>query len=72
MNIRMDKTPLITNDAVVFGLLMLILAAVFVTSTSKKTGWQKFYKYIPSVLLCYFIPSIFNTLGIISGDESQL
>ena len=68
----MDKTPLITNDAVVFGLLMLILAAVFVTSTSKKTGWQKFYKYIPSVLLCYFIPSIFNTLGIISGDESQL
>ncbi|GAB3331876.1 DUF819 family protein [Marivirga atlantica] len=68
----MDKTPLITNDAVVFGLLMLILAAVFVTSTSEKTGWQKFYKYIPSVLLCYFIPSIFNTLGIISGDESQL
>jgi uncharacterized membrane protein len=68
----MYKTPLITNDAVVFGLLMLILAAVFVTSTSKKTGWQKFYKYIPSVLLCYFIPSIFNTLGIISGDESQL
>ncbi|WP_236664898.1 DUF819 family protein [Marivirga atlantica] len=72
MSIRMDKTPLITNDAVVFGLLMLILAAVFVTSTSEKTGWQKFYKYIPSVLLCYFIPSIFNTLGIISGDESQL
>jgi len=68
----MDKTPLITNDAVVFGLLMLILAAVFVTSTSAKAGWQKFYKYIPSVLLCYFIPSIFNTLGIISGDESQL
>jgi uncharacterized membrane protein len=67
----MEK-PLITNDAVVLGLLMLILAAIFITSTSKKSGWQKFYRFIPSVLLCYFIPSLFNTFGIISGEESNL
>jgi len=67
----MEK-PLITNDAVVFGLLMLILAAVFITASSKKPAWQKFYRFIPSVLLCYFIPSLFNTFGIISGDESNL
>ncbi|WKV12684.1 DUF819 family protein [Marivirga harenae] len=67
----MEK-PLITNDAVVLGLLLLILAAVFITASSKKTGWQKFYRFVPSVLLCYFIPSLFNTFGIISGDESNL
>ncbi len=68
----MDNQPLITNDAVVFGLLMLILAVIFITSSSDRSGWKKFYRFVPSVLLCYFIPSIFNSLGIISGDESQL
>ncbi len=67
----MEK-PLITNDAVVLGLLLLILAAVFITASSKKSGWQKFYRFVPSVLLCYFIPSLFNTSGISSGDESNL
>lgn len=67
----MEK-PLITNDAVVLGLLMLILAAIFITASSKKSGWKKFYRFVPSVLLCYFIPSLFNTFGVISGDESNL
>lgn len=67
-----EATPLITNDAIVLGLLMVILAAVFYTSSSKSPGWQKFYKYVPSLLLCYFIPAIFNSLNIISGDESNL
>lgn len=64
--------PLITNDAVVFGLLMAILAAIFTTSHSSKPGWKKFYTFVPSLLLCYFIPSIFTTLGIISPDGSNL
>lgn len=68
----MNNGPLITNDAVVLGLLMLILAAVFITSSSEKVGWKRFYRFVPSVLLCYFIPSLFNTAGIISGDESSL
>ncbi len=68
----MNDTPFITNDAVVFGLLMLILAFVFITSSSKRPGWQKFYRFIPSILLCYFLPSLLNTFGIISGEESDL
>lgn len=66
------ETPLITNDAVVFGLLMAILAVIFTTSHSDKPGWQKFYKFVPSLLLCYFVPSVFTTLGIISPDGSSL
>jgi len=68
----MESTPMITNDAVVLGILMLILMFVFRTSHSKNPGWQRFYKYVPSLLLCYFLPSIFSTLGIISGEHSKL
>ncbi len=65
-------TPLITNDAVVLGILIAILAFVFRTSHSSNPFWVKFYTYIPSLLLCYFIPSLLNSTGIISGDESNL
>lgn len=65
-------TPLITNDATVLGILMAILAFVFITAHSDVPFWKKFYTYIPALLLCYFIPSIFSTIGLYSGDVSRL
>lgn len=65
-------TPLITNDAVVLGLLMSILGFVFWSASSEKPFWKRFYAVVPSLLLCYFIPSIFASTGLISGDVSQL
>jgi len=48
----MEQTPLFTNDAIVFGLLMLSLGFVFFTE-SKQTGfWSKFYKIVPGLLMC--------------------
>ncbi len=67
----MDQ-PLITNDAVVLGMLMVILAVVFKTAASNHPFWKKFYTYVPSLLLCYFLPSVLNSLGIISGEGSSL
>ncbi len=67
-----ESAPLITNDAIVFGLLMTILMVIFKTSSSTKTVFVKFYKYVPALLLCYFIPSIFNSMGIIDGEQSNL
>jgi len=64
--------PLIKNDAIVFGILMGILSFVFVTSSSNHPNWKKFYKYFPALLLCYFIPSVLNSFGIISGKDSNL
>ena len=64
--------PFITNDAVVLGLLIGILSFVFITSESKHPLWLKFYKYVPTLLLCYFIPSLFNSFGVISGENSKL
>jgi uncharacterized membrane protein len=34
--------------------------------------FKKFYGIVPSVLLCYFIPALFNTFNIISGESSSL
>jgi uncharacterized membrane protein len=68
----MENAPLIQNDAVVFGILVAILGFVF-WGTSRPGGfWKKFYSIVPSLLVCYFLPSLFSTLGIISGDYSQL
>ena len=64
--------PLVTNDAVVLGMLMIILGLVFWTSSIDSGFWKKFYKFVPALLLCYFLPSLLGTAGIISGDESRL
>ncbi|MCO4762643.1 MAG: DUF819 family protein [Myxococcales bacterium] len=64
--------PLITNDAVVFGLLVVTLGAIFLTESSDKPGWRRFYKVVPSLLVCYFLPSVFNSIGLISGEQSNL
>lgn len=63
---------MIANDAVILGLLFAVLAAVFVTSHSAHPFWKRFYTYVPSLLLCYFIPGLFNTLGLIDGHDSGL
>jgi len=62
----------ITNDAVIFGILLSILAVIFHTSGSKNKKWVTFYKFVPSLLLCYFVPGIVNSIGIISVEESNL
>ena len=64
--------PLITNDAVVLGLLALILGFVFYTSNSQHPVWKKFYKYVPALLMCYLLPSLLNTFGIVSAEVSHV
>jgi uncharacterized membrane protein len=66
------SAPLITNDAVVLGLLMAILGFVFWSSSHPNRHWQRFYSIVPALLLCYFLPSLFSTAGIVSGDVSKL
>lgn len=68
----MEHTALITNDAVVFGLLAATLGVIFYTAQSEHPVWRRFYSIVPAFLLCYFIPSLYNTFGIINGEESNL
>jgi uncharacterized membrane protein len=67
-----DQTALITNDAVVLGILMGILGLVFWTSESNIVFFKKLYTFIPPILLCYFLPGLLNSMGIISGTTSAL
>src|SRR5690606_31120449 len=67
-----EQVPFITNDAVIIGILMVILAIIFATSASQNTFWIKFYRVVPSLLLCYFIPGLLNSFNLISGEYSGL
>lgn len=66
------SSALITNDAVVLGILAITLGVIFVTSSAKQPFFRRFYRIVPSVLLCYFIPALFNTFNIIDGGQSKL
>ena len=56
--------PVFADDAITFGLLMAVLGAIFFASTAP--ACKKFFSYIPALLLCYFVPSILTTIGLIS------
>ncbi|MDN6280163.1 MAG: DUF819 family protein [Psychroflexus sp.] len=61
-----------SNDAIVLGILMLSIGLIFYTSSIKTGFWAKFYKFVPALLMCYLIPAIFNSLGIIDDSISSL
>jgi uncharacterized membrane protein len=67
-----SAAPLVTNDAVVLGLLALILGGVFWTQQSSHPFFRRFYNVVPALLLCYFLPSLLNTFNIIDGSQSRL
>ena len=66
----MKTEALITNDAVVAGILFALLLFIFEISKSSNKIIQGFFKFFPPILLCYFLPGLFNTLGWVSGENS--
>ncbi|NIJ68698.1 DUF819 family protein [Xanthomonas sp. 60] len=68
----MPSTALIQNDIVVFGLIAATLGAVFWTAARERGPWKRFYTFVPALLLCYLIPGIYNTVGLIDGQDTAL
>ena len=64
--------PLITQDTVLFGILASCLGLVFITSSSSKPFWKKFYGIVPALFMAYFIPAILTTLGVISPEWNTI
>lgn len=62
------NAPFITNDTVVFGLLMLTLGFIFYTESLKGGYWEKFYKIVPALFMAYMLPAVLTTLGIIAPE----
>ena len=69
----MESTAFFTNDAIVLGLLMMILGFVFTTSNSNNPFWKRFYTFVPPILVCYFLPALLNwPLGLVDDQISGL
>ena len=60
--------PLFTNDAIVFGILMVSLGFVFYTESITSGFWAKFYKIVPGLFMAYFVPALFTTFGVIAPE----
>jgi uncharacterized membrane protein len=67
-----EAPALITSDPVVLGLLIVVLALVLTSERSPHPAWRRFYSVVPALLLCYFIPGLLNTFGVIDGEASRL
>lgn len=72
MDIVTARTPLITQDIVIFGLLVVIAALVQLTSTSQNRILKKFYFFCPPLMVMYFLPGILNTANVINGNDSRV
>ena len=68
----MTSLPLITNDAIITGIFLIVLVCIFITSKSEKPFFKKLYTFVPMMLLCYLFPAMMNSFNIISGDASNL
>jgi uncharacterized membrane protein len=66
----MKPEAIITNDAVVAAILFALLIFIFQLAKSSNKLIQVFFKIFPPILLCYFLPGVLNTFGLISGESS--
>lgn len=60
----------IKNPAIVLGMLFLILAFIFWTNSLPR--FKRFYKYVPALLLCYFLPSLLTLAGLTDPKDNSL
>ncbi|WP_336987048.1 DUF819 domain-containing protein [Altererythrobacter aquiaggeris] len=62
---------MISNDIVIFGILAAILALLFFLR-QKGGVWDRVFTFIPIILLCYLLPSLLVSFGLIDTSESNL
>ena len=66
------STAIIQNDIVLFGLLAATLGVIFWLASGPTPFWRKFFAWVPALLLCYFVPAFYNTVGLIDGEHNSL
>jgi len=72
VSIKRKERPMFTDDTVVFGILSIVLGLIFMTSHKKTKFWKSFYLVVPALLLCYLVPALLVSLGLISTDYTGL
>jgi uncharacterized membrane protein len=69
----MDSMFPISQDTIVLGVLIGLLASIFKTAQTPHPFFTKFYRIIPPLFLCYFLPALLNwPLNIIDISNSKL
>lgn len=71
-NVKESEEPFFKRDTVVMGLLAIVLALIFYTASRETRFWKRFYTVVPALLLCYLIPALLSSFGLISEDYSNL
>ena len=69
---KLPREAMITDDKVVFGILVLILAFIFYTSGLEHKSWKRLYTVIPALFLCYMIPAVLTSFGVIDPEATNL
>ncbi len=64
-----ESVPLISDEAGILAILFAVLAVIFYLAQHPVTG--RFFKIVPALVFCYFVPTTLTTLGVIP-DESAL
>jgi uncharacterized membrane protein len=67
-----QKIPLIKDDKIVFGILLVVLALIFYTSGLDSKNWKRLYTVIPALFLCYMIPAALTSFNVINPEVSGL
>ena len=66
------STVPIKHNAIVFGILMVMLGFVFWSSNSEFKPFKLFYKVVPMLLVCYFLPSLLTFFHLIDHTDDTL
>jgi hypothetical protein len=67
-----NSSALIQNDIILLGLIAATLALIFWASSGPNAFFKRFFAIVPSLLMCYFIPSVYNTTVLIDGLATKL
>ena len=64
-----ESMPLVQHEAGLLAVLLAVLAGIFwLTQQSATRG---FFKVVPALIFCYFVPTLLTTLGVIP-DKAPL
>ena len=65
--------PLVENDAVVLGILLLVMGLVFnIEETAKHSSnrcFRRTFEVLPPIMFCYFIPGLLATANVFATDS---
>ena len=61
-----ESMPLVEQDAGLLAVLLAVLTGIFWLTQQPAT--RGFFKVVPALIFCYFVPTLLTTLGVIPSE----